>query len=77
MFAADKIRDAAFTICAKCAIIKYDDKHINVMPNEKFKALLGLISCHKNGIANIKIGKAVMPSVLLTAVNQQAVTIIK
>lgn len=58
-------------------MIKYDDKHINVMPSVKFNFLLGLTSCHKKGIVKINIGKAVMPSVLLTAVNQHAVIIIK
>lgn len=59
------------------ARIKYDEMHINVMPNVKFNFLLGFNICHKNGIANNKIGYAVKPSVRFTMVNQYAVMAIK
>ena len=47
-----------------------DGTHTNEIPNVKLRFLLGLIICHKNGIPNNKIGYAVMPSLLLTMVNQ-------
>ena len=55
----------------------YDDKQTNVIPNVKFSFLFGFKTCHKNGIPNNKIGYAVIPSLLLTSVNQYAITAIK
>ena len=50
--------------------MRYDETQTKEMPKVKLRFLLGLIICHKNGIANNKIGYAVMPSLLLTMVNQ-------
>ncbi|GAL66238.1 hypothetical protein JCM19301_803 [Jejuia pallidilutea] len=47
------------------------------MPKVKFKFLLGLMSCHKKGIAKSKMGYAVKPWLLLTLVNQYIVIAIK
>jgi len=49
----------------------------NIIPNEKFSFLLGLINCHINGIPNKRIGYAVTPELLLTFVNQYTITAIK
>ena len=63
-------RDTICNISDINANIKYEEMHTNVMPKVKFSFLLGLIICHKKGIPNNKIGYAVMPSLLLTMVNQ-------
>ncbi len=47
------------------------------MPKEKFRVLLGLKSCQKNGMLNSKIGYAVSPLYLFIMVNQQSITAIK
>jgi hypothetical protein len=59
------------------ASMRYDEIHTNDTPNVKFRFLLGLIICHKNGMPNNKIGYAVMPSLLFTMVNQYAEMAIK
>jgi hypothetical protein len=67
------------TICNASDIyakIIYDDKHTKVIPKAKFNLGFGFKSCHKKGMPNINIGNAVMPSLLLTTVNQYDITII-
>ncbi len=61
----------------KNAMIRYDEMHTNVIPKVKLSFLLGFIICHKNGIANNKMGYAAIPSCLLITVNQYAETVIK
>jgi hypothetical protein len=47
------------------------------MPKEKFNFLFGLISCHKKGMLNNKIGYAEIPLLLLISVNQYRIMEIK
>mgnify|MGYP003667747886 CR=1 FL=1 len=62
-----------FKICNKLKIyanIKYEEKQTKLIPNVKFNFLLGLNSCHKNGMPKSKMGYAAIPSSLFNVVNQ-------
>ena len=62
-----------FSKSDKYANIKYEERHTNTIPKEKFYFWLGFINCHKNGIPNNKIGYAESPTLLLKPVNRQII----
>ncbi len=59
------------------ASMKYDEIQTKVVPKAKFNLLFGLINCQTKGIPKIKIGKAKMPSLLLTSVNHNIIKLKK
>jgi len=61
----------------KYAKIKYDEIQTKTVPMAKFNLLFGLIICQTKGMPKIKIGKAKIPSLLLTSVNQNIIKLKK
>lgn len=50
--------------------MRYEDKHVNVIPNEILRTLLGFTNCQMNGIHNNNIKYDVEPLSWLISVNQ-------